>query len=90
MKPKLRLPRRACDTHFHVFAADAPKETLFALHAHLGIERGVVVQSAAHGKGNYGLVVDLIGEIAPTGAQREASLVDNPQRFSGFDTRRSP
>ena len=67
-KPKLRLPRGACDTHFHVFgprerfpyaanrsytpAADAPKETLFALHAHLGIERGVVVQSAAHGYDN--------------------------------------
>jgi 2-pyrone-4,6-dicarboxylate lactonase len=67
-KPGLRLPRGACDTHFHVFgprerfpyapersytpAADAPKETLFALHAHLGIERGVVVQSAAHGYDN--------------------------------------
>lgn len=67
-KPKLRLPRGACDTHFHVFgprerfpyaedrsytpAADAPKETLFALHAQLGVERGVVVQSAAHGFDN--------------------------------------
>ena len=66
-KPKLRLPQGACDTHFHVFgpparfayAADraytpheAPKETLFQLHAHLGIERGVVVQSAAHGYDN--------------------------------------
>jgi 2-pyrone-4,6-dicarboxylate lactonase len=67
-QPRLRLPRGACDTHFHVFgprerfafaedrsytpAGDAPKETLFALHAHLGIERGVVVQSAAHGYDN--------------------------------------
>ena len=67
-KPQLKLPRGACDTHFHVFgprerfayaaersytpAADASKETLFALHAHLGIERGVVVQSAAHGFDN--------------------------------------
>jgi 2-pyrone-4,6-dicarboxylate lactonase len=67
-KPKLKLPPGACDTHFHVFgpqsrfpfapersytpAGDAPKETLFALHAHLGIERGVVVQSAAHGYDN--------------------------------------
>jgi 2-pyrone-4,6-dicarboxylate lactonase len=67
-KPRLRLPPGACDTHFHVFGpqrrfpfspertytpeADAPKETLFALHAHLGIERGVVVQSAAHGFDN--------------------------------------
>jgi 2-pyrone-4,6-dicarboxylate lactonase len=64
-KPKIRLPHGACDTHFHVFGprarfpfsadrsytptCDAPKETLFALHKHLGIERGVVVQSAAHG-----------------------------------------
>jgi 2-pyrone-4,6-dicarboxylate lactonase len=67
-KPTLRLPPGACDAHFHVFgprerfpfaaersytpAGDAPKETLFALHAHLGIERGVVVQSAAHGFDN--------------------------------------
>ena len=66
-KPRLALPRGACDTHFHVFGparkfpfaadraytpADAPKERLFALHQHLGIERGVVVQSAAHGFDN--------------------------------------
>jgi len=66
-KPKLRLPAGACDVHFHVFGpaarfpfagertytpADAPKEALFALHRHLGIERGVVVQSAAHGFDN--------------------------------------
>ena len=67
-KPRLALPRGACDTHFHVFGparrfpfapersytptCDAPKEALFALHSHLGIERGVVVQSAAHGFDN--------------------------------------
>ena len=67
-KPRLKLPPGACDTHFHVFgpqqrfpfapdrsytpAGDAPKETLFALHKHLGISRGVVVQSAAHGFDN--------------------------------------
>ena len=66
-KPKLRLPQGACDTHFHVFGPpqrfpyaaeraytphEAPKETLFQLHAHLGIQRGVVVQSAAHGYDN--------------------------------------
>jgi 2-pyrone-4,6-dicarboxylate lactonase len=67
-KPRLKLPPGACDTHFHIFGpqsrfpfapersytptCDAPKETLFALHAHLGIARGVVVQSAAHGFGN--------------------------------------
>lgn len=67
-KPRLKLPPGACDTHFHVFGpqqrfpfaadrsytpdGDAPKETLFALHKHLGIARGVVVQSAAHGFDN--------------------------------------
>ena len=65
--PKLKLPRGATDTHFHVwgperrfpFAADrsytpceASKETLFAMHASMGIERGVVVQSIAHGFDN--------------------------------------
>jgi 2-pyrone-4,6-dicarboxylate lactonase len=66
-KPGLKLPPGACDVHFHVFGpharfpfaagrsytpADAPKEKLFALHKHLGIARGVVVQSAAHGFDN--------------------------------------
>jgi 2-pyrone-4,6-dicarboxylate lactonase len=67
-KPTLKLPRGACDTHFHVFgprakfpfaekrsytpSEDAPKEKLFALHRDLAIERGVVVQSAAHGFDN--------------------------------------
>lgn len=66
-KPRLALPRGACDTHFHVFGpqaafpfaaerrftpGDAPKHRLYALHAHLGIERGVVVQSAVHGYDN--------------------------------------
>ena len=66
-RPELKLPPGACDTHFHVFGpharfpfaekrsytpADAPKDKLFALHQHLGIERGVVVQSAAHGFDN--------------------------------------
>ncbi len=63
----LALPAGACDAHFHVFGpqarfpfdperrftpADAPREQLFALHRHLGIERGVVVQSAVHGYDN--------------------------------------
>jgi len=67
-KPRLKLPDGATDTHFHVFgpakrfpfaadrsyspAADAPKETLFALHKKMGIERGVVVQSLVHGFDN--------------------------------------
>jgi 2-pyrone-4,6-dicarboxylate lactonase len=66
-KPKLRLPPGACDTHFHVLGpkerfpftstttidpGDATKETMFALHAMLGIARGVIVQSAVHGLDN--------------------------------------
>jgi 2-pyrone-4,6-dicarboxylate lactonase len=66
-KPRLALPRGACDTHFHVFGpakkfpfdrnatytpADAPKEALFAMHRLMGIARGVMVQSAAHGFDN--------------------------------------
>ena len=48
--PKLKLPPGACDAHVHVFGprarfpfggsyvpSDAPKETLFARHAFLGI-----------------------------------------------------
>ena len=66
-RPKLKLPTGACDAHMHVFGpqsrfpfapgrsftpCEAPKEKLFALHEFLGIERGVVVQSNAHGLDN--------------------------------------
>ncbi len=66
-QPTLRLPRGVCDAHVHVFGpvarfpfaagapftpADAQKERLFALHAMLGIERCVVVQSTCHGFDN--------------------------------------
>lgn len=65
--PSLALPRGACDAHVHVFGpervfafaterpftpADAPKETLFALHRKLGVERCVIVQSTCHGFDN--------------------------------------
>jgi 2-pyrone-4,6-dicarboxylate lactonase len=66
-KPRLRLPAGSWDTHCHVLGpkdkypfaptatinpGDAPKEQLFALHALLGIERCVIVQSAMHGMDN--------------------------------------
>jgi 2-pyrone-4,6-dicarboxylate lactonase len=51
--PRLRQARFAfAPDRSYTPASDAPKETLFALHKHLGIERGVVVQSAAHGFDN--------------------------------------
>jgi len=73
-RPQLRLPAGACDAHCHVFGpvldfpfaaertftpADAPKERLFALHALLGIERCVIVQSGCHGFDN-GVVADAV------------------------------
>jgi 2-pyrone-4,6-dicarboxylate lactonase len=66
-EPKLKLPAGSCDAHFHVFGpkakfpfakdaaylpADAPKEVLIDRHMFLGIDRGIVVQSAAHGFDN--------------------------------------
>lgn len=63
--PALPTPPGACDTHFHLYGppekfpyaperaytppAAAPLEALLALHAVLGIERGVVVQGNPHG-----------------------------------------
>lgn len=62
--PKLKLPDGACDTHFHIYGPqakfplppqrpydtdDLPVEALLALHAKLGISRGVIVQSMLHG-----------------------------------------
>jgi 2-pyrone-4,6-dicarboxylate lactonase len=86
-RPKLRLPAGACDAHVHVFGpskvfpfaegrpftpADAPKEQLFALHAMLGIERCVIVQSTCHGFDN-GVVADAIA--AKNGAYCGVALV---------------
>ena len=67
-KPKLRLPKGACDAHVHVFgpvnkfpyaekrtytpAAEAPKEKLFEMHATLGVEHCVIVQPGCHGFDN--------------------------------------
>jgi 2-pyrone-4,6-dicarboxylate lactonase len=106
-KPKLKLPAGACDTHFHVFgperafpyasersytpAAEAPKEKLFELHAFLGIQRGVVVQSNAHGLDNSASA-DLIAAqpehyrgvalVAPSASEAELKKL-NDQGFRG-------
>jgi 2-pyrone-4,6-dicarboxylate lactonase len=74
-KAKIKLPPGATDTHVHVFGPnsafpyppdatfkplnDAPKEALFAMHAALGIERCVIVQSGCHGFDNR-VVADAI------------------------------
>ncbi len=65
--PAFTVPPKSCDTHVHVFGprdrfpyadgrsftpVDAPRESLFALHRTLGIERCVIVQSAVHGFDN--------------------------------------
>jgi len=71
-KPNITLPPLACDSHCHIFGpanrfpfveprsftpVDAPKETLFALHELLSIQRCVIVQTALHGFDNS-VVVD--------------------------------
>jgi predicted TIM-barrel fold metal-dependent hydrolase len=70
-RPAFKLPAGACDAHCHVFGPgatfpyapnrrytpeDAPKETLAALHAHLGIERAVIVQASCHGADNRAML----------------------------------
>ncbi|MGH7881089.1 MAG: amidohydrolase family protein [Candidatus Binataceae bacterium] len=70
-KPRFRPPAGTCDTHCHVFGPvdrfpyapgrrytpeDAPKETLAALHAHLGIDRAVIVQASCHGTDNRAML----------------------------------
>ncbi len=82
-KPKFKLPPGATDAHCHVFGPaakfpyapsrrytpeDAPKEMLAALHAHLGIERTVIVQASCHGSDNRAML---------------DAIADDPQRIKG-------
>ena len=70
-KPARTLPPNACDAHCHVFGpaarfpfsptgtyvpVDAPKETLFQRHRHLGFSRAVVVQASCHGTDNAAML----------------------------------
>src|SRR5690606_28822404 len=87
-KPEITLPAGACDAHCHVFGpaerfpfapsrtytpVDAPKETLFALHRLLGIERAVLVQASCHGSDNSAML-DAIA--ASEGRYRGIAMVD--------------
>jgi predicted TIM-barrel fold metal-dependent hydrolase len=71
VKPKYSPPIGACDSHCHIFGPaakfpyaperrytppDAPKETLRALHNHLGISRAVLVQASCHGGDNRAML----------------------------------
>jgi predicted TIM-barrel fold metal-dependent hydrolase len=95
-KPRFKLPPGACDAHCHVFGPadkfpyaperrytpeDAPKEALAVLHAHLGIERAVIVQASAHGTDNRAML-DAIAS-AP-GRYRGVAIVDDGLRESDY------
>src|SRR5580704_16455651 len=91
-KPSIALPPLSCDSHFHVFGphrefpyapkrpftpTDASKEDLFRLHEFLGFQRGVFVQSTAHGSDHRALV-DLLA--AGKGRYRGVALLEPTTR----------
>ena len=71
VKPKYTPPPRACDGHCHIFGPasrfpyapdrrytpqDTGRETLAALHRHLGLERAILVQASCHGTDNNAML----------------------------------
>jgi len=96
-KPRFKLPPRACDAHCHVFGPaakfpyapgrrytpeDAPKEMLAALHAHLGVERSVIVQASCHGTDNAAMLDCIASDPA---CYRGVAIVDDGFRDADYD-----
>lgn len=87
-RPVYRALDGACDSHCHVFGpqarfsfaaertytpVDAPKETLMALHDHLGLAHGIIVQASCHGTDNRAML-DAIA--SSNGRYRGVAMVD--------------
>jgi 2-pyrone-4,6-dicarboxylate lactonase len=87
-RPSLTLPAGSCDSHCHVFGpaatfpyaedrtftpAEAPMEALVAVHALLGLERAVIVQSACYGS-DHAALLDALDRSA--GRYRGVALID--------------
>ncbi|MCA3337418.1 MAG: amidohydrolase family protein [Roseomonas sp.] len=87
-KPAFRLPRGACDTHVHIWgpfvrfplAKGAPytppertSDDLVALHARLGVDRAVIVQTTVYKADNRAM---LDGIARSNGRWRGVALID--------------
>jgi predicted TIM-barrel fold metal-dependent hydrolase len=96
-KPRFKLPPGSCDAHCHVFGpaakfpyapnrrytpTDAPKEMLAALHAHLRIERAVIVQASCHGTDNAAMLDCIVSEPS---RYRGVAIVDDSFTEKDFD-----
>jgi predicted TIM-barrel fold metal-dependent hydrolase len=96
--PKFKLPPGATDAHCHVFGPgatfpyapnrsytpeDAPKETLRALHDHLGVSRAVIVQASCHGVDNAAMMDCLTSDPK---RYRGVAIVDDSFGDAQFDT----
>ncbi|HET7851104.1 MAG TPA: amidohydrolase family protein [Pseudolabrys sp.] len=96
-KPAFKLPPLSCDAHCHVFGPaskfpyapnrrytpeDAPKEMLASLHAHLGIDRAVIVQASCHGKDNAAMLDCIASDPA---RYRGVAIVDDSFTDADFD-----
>lgn len=94
-KPQFKLPAGSCDAHCHVFGPasvfpyapgrrytpeDAPKEALVELHAHLGVDRAVIVQASCHATDNRPMLDALA---AAPDFYRGVAIVDD--KFSDAD-----